>query len=145
MDNLISSLQDTAVYLNKQEENIDSTINALSENEDKLRSYIILYMFASKSKDALNKMKDEMPNIEKRFLKDSEDVCKQAEEILSGLKTHLDWVKDVMDALCDMCKDTDLVTRNTELHNQIVDMEKSLSILIEKRNNIPINQLGYNQ
>ena len=33
MNNLINSLQDTAVYLNKQEEDIVSSINALSENE----------------------------------------------------------------------------------------------------------------
>ena len=58
MDNLISSLQDTAIYLNKQEENIVSTIKALSENEDKLRSYILLYILASKSKDALEQIKD---------------------------------------------------------------------------------------
>ena len=78
MDNLISSLQDTAVYLNKQEENIVSTINALSENEDKLRSYIIFYMLASKSKDALNKIKDEVPNIERRFFQEIENVCKES-------------------------------------------------------------------
>ena len=67
MNNLINSLQDTAVYLNKQEEDIVSSINALSENEDKLRSYIILYMLASKSKDALEQMKETLPDIEKRL------------------------------------------------------------------------------
>lgn len=50
MDNLINSIQDTAVYINEQEEVIDSSIKSLSENEDKLRSYLILYMLASKSK-----------------------------------------------------------------------------------------------
>lgn len=144
MVNLISSLQDTAVYLNKQEENIVSTINALSENEDKLRSYIIFYMLASKSKDALNKIKDEVPNIERRFFQEIENVCKEAEELLSGLKKHIDCVKDIMNALDNMCMGTDLVTRNTELNNQIEDMEKSLRILIEKRNNIPIDQLIQN-
>lgn len=145
MDNLISSLQDTTVYLNQQEETIEASINALSENEDKFKSYIILYMLVSKAQDALNKMREDIPNIEKRFFKEIEDICKEAEELLSGLKIHIDCVKEIMSALDNMCMDTDLVTRNIEIHNQITGIEESLRILIEKRNNIPIDQLIQNQ
>ena len=141
MDNLISSLQDTAVYLNKQEENIDSTINALSDNEDKLRSYIILYMLASKSKDALEQIKDALPDIEKRLREDVDGVCKQARDVLDGAETRAKWIKDIMDALGKLCGNTDLSMRESELHNQMEDMETALKSLIEKRGAIPLDQL----
>ena len=141
MDNLISSLQDTSVYLNKQEENIVSTINALSENEDKLRSYIILYMLASKSKDALEQIKDALPDIEKRLLEDVDGVCKQARDVLDGAETRAKWIKDIMDALGKLCGNTDLSMRESELHNQMEDMETALKSLIEKRAAIPLAQL----
>mgnify|MGYP002622456133 CR=1 FL=1 len=141
MENLISSLQDTAVYLNKQEENIISTINALSENEDKLRSYIILYMLASKSKDALERIKDALPDIEKRLQEDVDGICKQARDVLDGAETRAKWIKDIMDALGKLCGDTDLSMRESELHNRMEDMETALKSLIEKRNAIPLDQL----
>lgn len=141
MDNLISSLQDTAVYLNKQEENIVSTINALSENEDKLRSYLLLYMLASKSKDALEQMKDALPEIEKRLQENVGGVCKQAREILDGAETRVRWIKDIMDALGKLCGNSDLLDRESELHNQMDIMETALRSLVEKRNELPLNQL----
>lgn len=141
MDNLISSLQDTAVYLNKQEENIVSTINALSENEDKLRSYIILYMLANKSKDALEQMKGLLPDIEKRLLEDIDEVCRQTRDVLDGAETRAKWIKDIMDALGKLCGNTDLSMRESELHNQMEDMETALKSLIEKRAATPLDQL----
>lgn len=141
MVNLISSLQDTAVYLNKQEENIVSTINALSENEDKLRSYIILYMLASKSKDALEQIKDALPDIEKRLREDVDGVCKQARDVLDGAETRAKWIKDIMDALGELCGNSDLQDRVSELHNQMDIMETALRSLVEKRNELPLNQL----
>lgn len=141
MDNLISSLQDTAVYLNQQEERIVSTINALSENEDKLRSYIILYILVSKSKDALEQIKGALPDIEKRLRKDVDDVCKQARDVLDGAETRAKWIKDIMTALGKLCGNTDLSMRESELHNQMEDMEAALKSLIEKRNVIPLDKL----
>lgn len=141
MNNLINSLQDTAVYLNKQEEDIVSSINALSENEDKLRSYIILYMLASKSKDALEQMKETLPDIEKRLREDVDDVCKQARDVLDGAETRAKWIIDIMDALGKLCGNTDLSTRESELHNQMEGMESALKHLIEKRDAIPLDQL----
>jgi len=141
MDNLINSLQDTAVYLKKQEENIVSSINALSENEDKLRSYLLLYMLASKSKDALEQMKDALPDIEKRLREDVDGVCKQAREILDGAETRVRWIKDIMDALGKLCGNSDLLDRESELHNQMDIMETALRSLVEKRNELPLNQL----
>lgn len=141
MENLISSLQDTAVYLKKQEENLASTINALLENEDKLRSYIILYMLASKSKDALEKMKGVLPDIEKRLLEDVDDVCKQARDVLDGEEIRAKWIKDIMDGLGKLCGDTDLHTREKELHSQMETMEAALKSLVKKRNEIPLDQL----
>ena len=141
MDNLINSLQDTAVYLKKQEENIVSTINALFENEDKLRSYIILYMLVSKSKDALEQMKDALPDIEKRLREDVDGVCKQAREILDGAETRAKWIKDIMDGLGKLCGDTDLHTRARELHGQMETMETALKSLIEIRNRRPFDHL----
>ena len=141
MGNLINSLQDTAVYLKKQEENIVSTINALSENEDKLRSYLLLYMLASKSKDALEQMEDALPDIEKRLREDVDGVCKQAREILDGAETRVRWIKDIMDALGKLCGNSDLLDRESELHNQMDIMETALRSLVEKRNELPLNQL----
>lgn len=141
MENLISSLQDTAVYLKKQEENLASTINALLENEDKLRSYIILYMLASKSKDALEKMKGVLPDIEKRLLEDVDDVCKQERDVLDGEEIRAKWIKDIMDGLGKLCGDTDLHTREKELHSQMETMEAALKSLVKKRNEIPLDQL----
>lgn len=141
MENLICSLQDTAVYLKKQEENLASTINALLENEDKLRSYIILYMLASKSKDALEKMKGVLPDIEKRLLEDVDDVCKQARDVLDGEEIRAKWIKDIMDGLGKLCGDTDLHTREKELHSQMETMEAALKSLVKKRNEIPLDQL----
>ena len=141
MENLISSLQDTAVYLKKQEENLASTINALLENEDKLRSYIILYMLASKSKDAFEKMKGVLPDIEKRLLEDVDDVCKQARDVLDGEEIRAKWIKDIMDGLGKLCGDTDLHTREKELHSQMETMEAALKSLVKKRNEIPLDQL----
>lgn len=141
MDNLISSLQDTAVYLKKQEENIVSTINALSENEDKLRSYLLLYMLVSKSKDALEQIKDALPDIEKRLQEDVDGVCKLAREVLDGAETRAKWIKDIIDALGKLCGNTDLSMRESELHNQMEDMETALKSLIEKRAAIPLDQL----
>lgn len=142
LDNLISSLQDTAVYLNKQEENIVSTIKALSENEDKLRSYIILYILASSSKDALEQMKDTLPDIEKRLQEDIDGICKQARVVIDGATTRSKWIKEIMDALGKLCGDKDLSERQTNLHNQMEEMEKALDALIEKRNEMPLNQLN---
>ncbi len=141
MDNLISSLQDTAVYLNKQEENLASTINALLENEDKLRSYIILYMLASKSKDALEQIKDALPDIENRLREEVDGVCKQAREILDGAETRAKCIKDIMDGLGKLCGDTDLHTRERELHGQMETMETTLKSLIEIRNRCPFDHL----
>ena len=141
MENLISSLQDTAVYLKKQEENLASTINALLENEDKLRSYIILYMLASKSKDALEKMKGVLPDIEKRLLEDVDDVCKQERDVLDGEEIRAKWIKDIMDGLGKLCGDTDLHTREKELHSQMETMEAALKSLVQKRNEMPLDQL----
>lgn len=141
MGNLINSLQDTAVYLKKQEENIVSTINALSENEDKLRSYLLLYMLASKSKDALEQMEDALPDIEKRLREDVDGVCKQAREILDGAETRVRWIKDIMDALGKLCGNSDLLDRESELHNQMDIMETALRSLVEKRNELQLNQL----
>lgn len=141
MENLISSLQDTAVYLKKQEENLASTINALLENEDKLRSYIILYMLASKSKDALEKMKGVLPDIEKRLLEDVDDVCKQERDVLDGEEIRAKWIKDIMDGLGKLCGDTDLHTREKELHSQMETMEAALKSLVKKRNEMPLDQL----
>lgn len=141
MDNLISSLQNTAIYINKQEENIVSTINALSENEDKLRSYIILYILASKSKDALEQIKYALPDIEKRLREDVDGVCKQASDVLAGAETRAKLIKGIIDALGKLCGNTDLSMRERELHNQMEDMETALKSLIEKRNAIPLDQL----
>ena len=141
MNNLINSLQDTAVYLNKQEEDIVSSINALSENEDKLRSYIILYMLASKSKDALEQMKETLPDIEKRLREDVDDVCKQARDVLDGAETRAKWIIDIIDGLGKLCGDTDLHTREKELHSQMETMEAALKSLVKKRNEIPLDQL----
>ncbi len=140
MDNLINSLQDTAVYLKKQEENIVSTINALSENEDKLRSYLLLYMLANKSKDALEQMKDALPDIEKRLREDVDGVCKQARDVLDGAETRAKWIKEIMDALGKLCGNSDLLDRESELHNQMDIMETALRSLVEKRNELPLNQ-----
>ena len=142
MNNLINSLQDTAVYLNKQEEDIVSSINALSENEDKLRSYIILYMLASKSKDALEQMKETLPDIEKRLREDVDDVCKQARDVLDGAETRAKWIIDIIDGLGKLCGDKDLHTRERELHGQMETMETALKSLIEIRNKYPFEQLN---
>ncbi len=141
MDNLISSLQDTTAYLNKQEENIVSTINALFENEDKLRSYIILYMLVSKSKDALEQIKDALPDIEKRLREDVDSICMQARDVLDGAETRAKWIKDILDALGKLCGNTDLSTRERELHNQMEEMETALKSLAKKRSEIPLDQL----
>lgn len=141
MENLISSLQDTAVYLKKQEENVASTINTLLENEDKLRSYIILYMLASKSKDALEQMKETLPDIENRLREDVDDVCKQARDVLDGAETRAKWIIDIIDGLGKLCGDTDLHTRERELHGQMETMETALKSLVKKRNEIPLDQL----
>ena len=142
MENLIQSLPNTAVYLNHQEETIDSTIKALLEQEDKLRSYLLFYMLASKSKDALEQMMDELPNVENRLRGGIEGVCKQAREVLDGAETHAKWIKDIMDALGKLCGDTDLSERQTNLHHQMGEMEDALKLLIEKRNECPLDQLG---
>lgn len=141
MDNLISSLQDTAVYLNQQEKAIEGSINALSENEDKLRSYLMLYMLASKSKDALEQMKDVLPDIEKRLREEIDGVCKQARDVLDGAETRASWIKDIMDALGRLCGSTDLSGRENALHSQMEEMEKALEVLIAKRNELPLDQL----
>lgn len=141
MDNLISNLQDTAVYLNKQEETVDSSIRTLSEMEDKLRSYIILYMLASKSKDALEQMKDLLPDIEKRLREEVEGVCKQARDVLDGAETRAKWIKDIMDGLGKLCGDTELHNRERELHSQMETMETALKSLIEIRNRRPFDHL----
>lgn len=142
MENLISSLQDTAVYLKKQEENVASTINTLLENEDKLRSYIILYMLASKSKDALEQMKETLPDIENRLREDVDDVCKQARDVLDGAETRAKWIIDIIDGLGKLYGDTDLHTRERELHGQMETMETALKSLIEIRNRYPFEQLN---
>lgn len=141
MDNLINSIQDTAVYINEQEEVIDSSIKSLSENEDKLRSYLILYMLASKSKDALERMIDVLPDVEKRLRNDIDDVCKQTREVLDGVETRAKWIKDIMDALGKLCGNTDLLRFESNLHNQMDEMEATLKSLIAKRNELPLNQL----
>lgn len=141
MDNLINSIQNTAAYVIEQEEVIDSSIKSLSENEDKLRSYLILYMLASKSKGALEQMIDVLPDIEKRLRDDVDGVCKQAREILDGLETRAKWIKDIMDALGKMCGNTDLQCCGSKLHNQMDEMEETLKLLIAKRNELPLNQL----
>ena len=141
MENLIASLPNTAVYLNRQEETIDSTIKALSEQEDKLRSYLLFYMLASKSKDALEQMQDVLPDIENRLRGEIEGVCKQAREVLDGAETHAKWIQDIIDALGKLCGDTGLSERQTNLHNQMGDMEDALKILIERRNELPLDQL----
>ncbi len=142
MDNLINSIQDTAVYVNEQEKVIDSSIKSLSENDDKLRSYLILYMLASKSKDALERMGNELPDIEKRLRGDTDHVCKQAREILDGAETRAKWIKDIMDALGGLCGNTDLQNRESELHNHMKEMEIELKSLIEIRNECPFEQLA---
>lgn len=141
MDNLINSIQDTAVYINEQEEVIDSSIKSLSENEDKLRSYLILYMLASKSKDALERMIDVLPDVEKRLRNDIDDVCKQTREVLDGVETRAKWIKDIMDALGKLCGNTDLQNHESELHNHMKEMEIALKSLIEIRNECPFEQL----
>lgn len=141
MDNLFSSLQDTAVYLNQQEKTIEASIKALSENEDKLRSYLILYMLVRKSKDALEQMKDALPDVEKRLLEGVDGVCNQAREVLNGAETRAKWIKDIMDALGMLCGSTDLPSRESELHSQMKEMEKSLELLIAKRNKLSLDQL----
>jgi len=145
MENLIQSLPNTAVYLNQQVETIDSTIKALSEQEDKLRSYLLFYMLASKSKDALEQMQDALPDIENRLRGEIEGVCKQAREVLDGAETRAKWVKDIMDAMVKLCGDTDLPGRQTELHNQMEEMETALKTLIKKRNECPLDQLDKEQ
>lgn len=141
MDNIVDRLQDTAVYLKQQEETIEGSINVLSENEDKLRSYLMLYMLANKSKDALEKMKDALPDIEIRLREEIDRVCKQAREILDGAETRAKWLKDIMDALGELCGSTDLSGRENALHNQMEEMETALKVLIAKRNELPLNQL----
>jgi len=141
MEKLFSNIQDTAICLHKQEETMDFSFKTLVEHGDKLRSFLILYMLASKTQEALNQMKPDVPGIEKRLCDEIEDVCRQSKEVITGLKTHLDWIKEIMDALGDLCKGSDLATRHTDLHKQIVEMEKTLSVLIEKRNKYPITQI----
>lgn len=141
MDNLINSIQDTAAYVNEQEEVINSSIKSLSENEDKLRSYLILYMLASKSKFALEQMIDVLPDIEKRLRNDIDDVCTQTREVLDGVETRAKWIKDIMDALGKLCGNTGLQNRESELHNHMKEMEIALKSLIEIRNKCPFEQL----
>lgn len=140
MDNIIS-LQDTSKCLKEQNESLDTSIKTLLEHDNRLRSYMVLQMLVSKAECALSQMKDEIPDIEKRLLAETEDICKQAKQIIAGLKTHSECFKEVIDALGNLCKDTDLATRNIEIHNQIDEMNEALNVLIEKRNNIPIDQL----
>lgn len=140
MDNLICHLQDTGLCLNKQEEKMDSFIKNLSESEDKLKSYLMLYMLVSKSRGALEQMKDLLPDIEKRLRNDIDDVCKQTRDVINGAETRAKWIKDIINALM-LCGNTDLLSYENELHNQMDKMEATLKSLITKRNELPLNQL----
>jgi hypothetical protein len=142
MDNLVDSLQKTAVDLKKQEKTIDFSINALLNDDNKLRSYMILYLLAKKSNDALCLMKAEVVGIEKRLDEEINDVCKQAREILDGAETRAKWLKDIVDALGKLCNGMDLESRRTDLHNQMKEMEVSLNSLIKKRNEYSLEKLN---
>ena len=141
MDNLISNIRETAVDINGHEEAIGSSIKSLAEDGNKLRSYMILYILASKSKAALEQMNGMLPDIEKRLLNDIEDVCKQTKEILDGAETRAKWIKDLMDALGNLCENTDLRSRERDLHSQMKKMEVALSSLVEIRNSRPFEQM----
>ena len=141
MDNLINGLRETAFYLDKQEEIIDSTIKTLTSDEDKLRSYLLLFLLTKKCQDALSLIGTEVPVIEKRLREELDGVCKQARETLDGAKTHAKWIKDVIDGLGKLCGDTDLNSREMELHDDMVKMEVALQSLISIRNNCPFERL----
>lgn len=142
MEKIIDSLQDTSKFIKEQEDSINSSIELLLKHDNRLRSYLVLKILVSKSEAALSQMKSEVPDIEMRLFKETEEVCEQAQKVISGLKTHSDWFEDIMNALGNLCKDTDLVTKNIEIHNQIEEMENALNDLIDKRNNCPLEQLS---
>lgn len=141
MDNLINGLRETAFYLDKQEEIIDSTIKTLTSDEDKLRSYLLLFLLTKKCQDALSLIGTEVPDIEKRLREELDGVCKQARDVLDGAETRAKWIKDIMDGLGKLCGDTNLHTRERELHGQMETMETALKSLVKKRNEIPLDQL----
>lgn len=141
MDKIIESIKDSGAYLRTQEQSLDSLIDTLLGSDNRLKSFLLLKMLVTKSEVALSKMKDEIQDIEKRLLKDTDEVCKQAEDVVKGVKTHSDWCKDIIDAIGALCKDSDLENRQTTIHQQIEEMESNLKELIEKRNSIPLEQL----
>lgn len=142
MDKIIDSINyDTCKNLKELEDSFEASIKTLSDSGNKLRSFLILYMLVSKSKDALEQIKDALPDIEKRLQEDVDGVCKLAREVLDGAETRAKWIKDIIDALGKLCGNTDLSMRESELHNQMEDMETALKSLIEKRAAIPLDQL----
>lgn len=141
MEKIIDSLQDTSKFIKEQEDSINSSIDLLLKHENRLKSYLLLKILVSKSEEALSQMKSEVPDIEMRLFKETEEVCEQAKKVINGLKMHSAWFEDIMNALGILCKDTDLATRNIEIHNQIDEMEKALNVLTKRRNELPMEQL----
>lgn len=103
---------------------------------------MLLKMIVSKSSYALNIMKNEVPEIEMRLLSETEGTCMQAEDVVKGVRTHFDWCRDIIDAIGILCQGADLDIRQADLHQEITEMENGLKLLIERRNNLPLEQLG---
>lgn len=138
MENIIQSLLDSKLPLAKFEENLSSSISMLIEDENVLRSYLILRILTEQS-SVLKEL--DVTDFEKRLVAETDELCKTNEMILKGVKVHADWLHELIEALSQFEGGSGLKGRFEDVNKQIQKLEDDLKSVIEKRNSCPIKDI----
>lgn len=138
MENIIRSLLDTKLPLATFEENLSSSISMLREDENVLRSYLILRILTEQS-SVLKEF--DVTDFEKRLVAETDELCKTNEIILKGVKVHADWLQELIEAVSQFEGCSGIKDRFANVNKQIEKLEDDLKSVIEKRNNCPIKDI----
>ena len=139
MNSLIKGIKDTSTYLHVFEQELDSSIETLKSQDDKLRSFFVLKFLADRVYRELKEI--DVEGIEKRLVKETEGICREAVTITEGLKVHSQWLKDIIDALAELGDEESLAQRHNDLNEEIDKIESSLRKVIELRNQQTIEKV----
>lgn len=138
MENIIQSLLDTKLPLATFEENLSSSISMLREDENVLRSYLVLRILTEQS-SVLKEF--DVTDFEKRLVAETDEICKKNDIILKGVKVHADWLRELIEALSQFEGSSGITNRFEDVNKQIQKLEDDLKSVIEKRNSCPIKDI----
>ena len=138
MENIIQSLLDSKLSLAKFEENLSSSISMLKEDENILRSYLVLRILTEQS-SVLKEF--DVADFEKRLVAETDEICKKNDIILKGVKVHADWLRELIEALSQFEGSSGITNRFEDVNKQIQKLEDDLKSVIEKRNSCPIKDI----